>query len=415
MFHLLYLLVQLFTFNSRFRQERSFRMPQLETHTACPGCGRMIEIRENDPHFFEARFRQGGKAVKTSGRCVVCGGSLVRKKGGRTRGSDSPEEVSAGEAAGRRRSQRKLGTINLFGHRVPVWAFIAAIVVAYLLFQFLLVCGLPRLHWQRVASAPPSPGPAGPPFGSPSALPLRSPGPPPPPPAPPPSAPTAPVPPPATQFPGLLGYWNLDEGQGDHAADSSGNGLDAKVFNGQWADGVRGKALFLRGKGSYLDYGDSPQFSFATHASFTLAFWVQTRRDRATLLSHRHEANGVPVIDILIDFGRLSAQVRKDGTFAGVPVTLTGGKMGDGVWHHVALARDGDTLELFLDGVSQAKQGGPDAGGAITTNWHTLGSEHYWIHRQPGPGDPTFEGIMDELCIFGRALKADEVKALAGR
>jgi hypothetical protein len=429
--YLLLRLLHLLMFNDLSRGERGFRMPRLETHTACPGCGRMIEIRENDPDFFEARFRTGGAAQgadarKIPGRCPVCGGPLTRKKRGRTRGADHSSEVSADEPVGGGRRRRKsLGTIKLFGHRVPVWALIAAVVFVYLMFQFLFVCGLPRIHWQRVASAPPSPGPPAWPAGPPSAPPSATPSPPPPAPAPPPPAPPdpvpppapaspGPVPPPATQFPGLLGYWSLDEGQGDRAADSSGTGLDAKVFHGRWVDGVRGKALYLRGKGCYLDYGDSPRLSFAAHASFTLAFWAQTRRDRGTLLSHRHEANGVPVIDILIDAGRLSAMVRKDGTFAGGPVTLNGGKVGDGAWHHVALARDGDTLELFLDGVSQAKQGGPEAGGAITTNWRTLGSERYWIDRSPGPGEPTFEGNVDEFCAFGRALKADEVRALAG-
>jgi hypothetical protein len=417
---LLLRLLHLLMFNDLSRGERGFRMPRLETHTACPGCGRMIEIRENDPNFFEARFRTRGTAHgadprKIPGRCPVCGGPLARNKRGRTRVSDRSFEVSADEAVGRGGRRRKsLGTIKLFGHSVPVWALIVAIVSAYLVLQFLFVCGLPRIHWQRVASVPPSPGPPGWPVGPSSAPPSPAPPAHAPPPAPPPPAPPAPVPPPATQLPGLLGYWALDEGQGDRAADTSGNGLDAKVFNGQWVDGVRGKALHLSGRGSYLDYGDSPRLSFAAHASFTLAFWVQTRRDRGTLLSHRHEANGVPVIDIVIEVGRLSAMVRKDGTFAGMPVTLNGGKVGDGAWHHVALARDGDTLELFLDGASQAKQGGPEAGGAITTNWHTLGSEHYWIHRQTGPGEPTFEGSVDELCAFGRALKADEVRALAG-
>jgi hypothetical protein len=55
------------------------------------------------------------------------------------------------------------------------------------------------------------------------------------------------------------------------------------------------------------------------------------------------------------------------------------------------------------------------SGGAITTDWRALGSEHFWAAGNAAFGDPTFEGDLDELCAFGRALRADEVRALAGR
>jgi hypothetical protein len=221
--------------------------------------------------------------------------------------------------------------------------------------------------------------------------------------------------PPATQFPGLLGYWALDDGEGTRAADSSGSGLHATVVNGRWVPGVRGKALQLSGAGSYLDYGDSPRLSFAARAPFTLAFWAQTSRARGTLLSQRHDADGAPVIDILIEGGQVTAQVRPDGSDVPAPVILNGGAAGDGAWHHIALTRDGDTLELFLDGTLQARGRGEMAGGAITTNWRSLGAERYWSARKSAFGDPTFVGNLDELCAFGRALKGDEMKALAGR
>jgi hypothetical protein len=229
------------------------------------------------------------------------------------------------------------------------------------------------------------------------------------------AAPQHGTPPPATQFPGLLGYWALDEGRGDRAADSSGNGLGATVVNGRWTDGVRGKALHLSGAGSYLDYGDSPRLSFAAGTPFTLAFWARTGRTRGTLLSQRHHAEGGPVIDVLLDAGHVTAQVRQDGSDFAAPVTLKGGRVGDGAWHHVALTRDGDTLELFLDGASQGRSRGAGAGGAITTDWRALGAERYWAAGHAAFGDPTFEGDLDELCAFGRALGADEVRALAGR
>jgi hypothetical protein len=405
MYGMILLLIRIFTFEGRMG---GIRMPLEKEHTDCPGCGQPIEIRASDPQFFEARFRKaGGDALKIPGRCGVCGGPLARKKRGRIRESDPVSEVPADEAAGSggRRSRSDTGKLLSLG--LPFWGLIAGGVFAFLLMAF---CGGISLLWglsQRPASAlPPNP------LARPEGLPA---GPPPPAPALPPPARPAAVPPPATQFPGLLGYWSLDEGQGDRATDSSGNGLHAKIVNGRWVEGVRGKALYLSGPGSYLDYGDSPRLSFAARGSFTLAFWAQTRRADGTLLSQRQSTDGSPVVDIFIEGGRVTAQVRQDRSEIQGPVAINGGRIGDGAWHHVVLMRDGDAVELFLDGVSQGKKSGPASGGAITTNLRAVGSERYWTTRGANFGNPSFEGSVDEFCAFGRALKADEVRSLAGR
>jgi hypothetical protein len=402
-----------------------------EMYTQCPACGRTIEIRENDPQFFEARFRAKGRAHTPApraadaptipGRCGVCGGKLPRRKRARG-GPDIPTVLPADDAASvaarpapagggqapahagpdlRRGDPRphaartrgegggpRSGTTTFLGLGLLGWGLVAAGACAAVLCLLLVVV----IVLSRGGGGEPS----------------RAFGPPPP------GRPVHGTPPPVTQFPGLLGYWRFDEGQGTRAADSSGNGLHATVVNGRWVEGVRGKALHLSGPGSYLDYGDSPRLSFAAGAPFTLSLWARTGRARGTLLSQRHNARGGPVIDILLDAGRVTAQVRQDGTDLAAPVTLNGGTAGDGAWHHVALTRDGETLELFLDGVSQGRNRGELSGGAITTNWRALGSERYWT-ANGSFGDPSFEGSLDEFCAFGRTLRADEVRALAGR
>jgi hypothetical protein len=251
----------------------------------------------------------------------------------------------------------------------------------------------------KVQPAPPNMQPAGPKTQSNEA--------PPPPPA--------HEPPPATKLPGLLAYWSFDEGKGESGVDASGRVLKAKLVNVGQVPGIRGQALSFGGSGSYFDYGDSPRLSFDAKAPFTMAFWVQTRNSKGTLLSHRNSRDGSPVIDILITNSRVSAQVRKDGNEFDLPVQIDGRTINDGAWHHIALTRDGDTLELFLDSVSQGQKSGAAAGGAITTNLRALGSERYWIDRKSAHGDPNFQGSMDEFCIFGRALKAEEITKLAGR
>jgi len=213
---------------------------------------------------------------------------------------------------------------------------------------------------------------------------------------------------------GLLAYWSFEEGAGVQAADASGNALHAKLVKAGWTDGIRGKALRLSGPGSYLDYGDSPRLSFAAQASFSIAFWTRTTRPKGMLLSQRHDRDGSAVIDISIADGKAKAQVRQDGNDVLGPTEVVSGTISNGEWHHLVLTREGDQIELFLDGVSQGRKSGNLSGGAITTNLRTLGAELYWLSHFAF-GDPHFEGDMDEFCIFDRVLKANEIAALALR
>jgi hypothetical protein len=38
--------------------------------------------------------------------------------------------------------------------------------------------------------------------------------------------------------------------------------------------------------------------------------------------------------------------------------------------------------------------------------------EVYWLSSRPGPGNPLFEGLMDELVIYNRDLTAEELQEL---
>jgi hypothetical protein len=212
----------------------------------------------------------------------------------------------------------------------------------------------------------------------------------------------------------LLAYWSFDEGKGDQAKDTSGNGLRATLIRTRWTEGVRGKAVHLDGEGSYLDYSESPRLNFAAGSPFTIAFWVRTKRAQGTLLSQRNSRDGGAVLDIGIKNGHLQSQVRQDGNDIFLPVLTDGPFVNDGSWHHLALTRVEQRTELFFDGIAHRQNSGGMAGGAITTNMRALGAERYWIeHNTLIFGNPHCDGDIDEFCIFDRALKADEIKSLA--
>src|SRR5207302_9789119 len=133
------------------------------------------------------------------------------------------------------------------------------------------------------------------------------------------------------------------------------------------------------------------------------------------ILVQRNRKDGGAVITLALRYGGISALVRSDGAESGQDARLTGRAVNDGKWHHFALTRDtGTTIELCIDGVSQGKAAGADAGGAITTNLRALGSERFWVQKG-APAPPQFLGAVDEFCVFDRALSGKEIRKLAGR
>ena len=70
----------------------------------------------------------------------------------------------------------------------------------------------------------------------------------------------------------LVAHWRFDEGSGDVAYDTSGNGHDGTI-NGapNWVPGVGGSALEFDGTDDYVGTGES---LLDNMSEFTLAFWV---------------------------------------------------------------------------------------------------------------------------------------------
>ena len=218
---------------------------------------------------------------------------------------------------------------------------------------------------------------------------------------------------------GLIGYWPMDEGQGQAVQDTSGNGVLALCHGGDWVDGVRGKALRFNGKDEYLDMGvGGKHLNFAAGAPFTVACWVNTTADTGVIFSFRHRADMTkgavfPVISLRVMEGKVSGWVRDDNSGMGAAKPV-GGSVKDGKWHHVALVRQPDgTVELYLDGTFQAKDKGPNSGGAITTQLHAVGSDRFVVDaKQDLPS--YFAGSVDEFCVFNQALTADKIVILMG-
>lgn len=79
---------------------------------------------------------------------------------------------------------------------------------------------------------------------------------------------------------------------------------------------------------------------------------------------------------------------------------------GDGLWHHVAAVLDGDELRVYTDG---GLIGSKTYTGDIIYDGNDLRL------GQSGDGSFSYNGDLDDVRIFGRALSQPEIEALSNR
>ncbi len=215
---------------------------------------------------------------------------------------------------------------------------------------------------------------------------------------------------------GLLAYWSFDDIQGGRAIDGSGRNNHATLVGARPGVGARGQGLRLEGRaGQYCDLGAGNDLNFAANAPFTFAGWYRTPQRSATILSLRH-SRGSQQIDLLVRDNRLIVVVGDDNDPETQNAFVWAKRENDGGWHHFAFTRRGSTVELFLDGISQGTGVALHSGGPITTDRRALGCERLWAENNDRRwGNASFQGGIDEVCVFNRALAPAEIQALMER
>lgn len=78
----------------------------------------------------------------------------------------------------------------------------------------------------------------------------------------------------------------------------------------------------------------------------------------------------------------------------------------DGKWHHMLATRQNDQLKLYLDGKQIGVLSGIDPD-------FPLGGDFYYLGRDSRTGQITFEGQLDDIRLWKRALTAEEIAKAA--
>jgi len=211
---------------------------------------------------------------------------------------------------------------------------------------------------------------------------------------------------------GLVAYWPFDEGEGEIAQDASGHGHDGRLKNGpQWEEeGKVGGALRFDGLDDVVEVPYSPDFDLQLGLTIVGWFFLEAEPDVGPGNDWRLMVgrNGFKPYGLVLEQSRrLSGSVyigderqllRSEG---GLPV---------GEWVHVAYTYDGarGLARIYLDGLLDAEA--LQAAGSIDAR------EHMVRISMPSPKQPqefrAWEGLIDEVRIYGRALSEEEIQEL---
>ncbi len=203
----------------------------------------------------------------------------------------------------------------------------------------------------------------------------------------------------------LVAWWKLDDGSGDIAADSSGNGHNGTLAGDtSWVDGIDGGALAFDGDGDYVDIGKDPSFDIKNQ--ITVSAWIKVNafdRNWQAIV-----AKGDRAWRLQRNAGESTLEFACSGLV--VPGTDWGQIYGnadvnDGHWHHIAGVYDEEKIYLYIDGNLDASAEAP---GNIRVN-----DEPVYIGENSQTPNRFWNGLIDDVRIYSYALSAEEISKIA--
>ena len=200
---------------------------------------------------------------------------------------------------------------------------------------------------------------------------------------------------------GLVGYWSFNEGTSTIATDFSGNGNRGVLTNianpptatSGWANGKRGKALNFDGSDDSVDIATT-----TLSGQFTVSLWWKNADNAGTRIAIGTDADGSGTTQkIGGNLGNLFVRIvsSSDSTIA-LP--------SQDAWHFFVVTRDASNkVDLYVDN---------GAANRLFANAAQTGDFTPSRIGSAGTANQEFNGLIDDVRIYNRALGADEVKAL---
>lgn len=197
---------------------------------------------------------------------------------------------------------------------------------------------------------------------------------------------------------GLVSYWPFTGNADDAVGGNNGTIYGATATTG--VKGITNTAYAFNGVNDYINAGDNGNTDIGL-SDFTVAGWVKTTTGGSyKRLLDKNYSTGYCVF---INGNRLGMSI------AGLYTNNINGKnLNDGEWHHIVVVFNRSTNAVYyVDGVTDGTPTNISSKVAVNLNNAT----NLWIGYGTTP-DGLFNGSIDQVRIYNRALTSDEVLAI---
>ncbi|MDG1897727.1 MAG: DUF1553 domain-containing protein [Fuerstiella sp.] len=207
----------------------------------------------------------------------------------------------------------------------------------------------------------------------------------------------------------MVAYVPLDEGKGRVVTDLVGAGRKGKL-NGpvKWADGRFGKAFNCDTK-NFVDLGNVGDFD-GSHG-FSYGSWIKPKGAASGApLARMNNANDFRGYDLHLSGGAVEPHIISKWPTDAIKVS-TKQKLKPDTWQHVFVTYDGSKkaagVRIYVDGKLWEWDVREDRlGGSIKSKGP------FYLGRRNGGSN--YNGLVDDVRVYGRVLAESEVAALAG-
>lgn len=208
----------------------------------------------------------------------------------------------------------------------------------------------------------------------------------------------------------LVGYWNFEDSIGTTIFDRSSfsqNAIlnfDSHVSNTSM---IRGNYSVLDGNKDYISIGDFAQYEGMNE--LTISMWVNP-----SFFPSKPTFGIIKENSYRFEFAPSTGETffkvgTSNNAMGGTGTSVSAGFLGTGNWYHLVGVYNGTRLNVFLDGVLVGTTSSDISGSIISDN------KPLEIGSNAAGATQEFNGGIDEVMVFNRAISEDEVKALAGQ
>jgi hypothetical protein len=227
----------------------------------------------------------------------------------------------------------------------------------------------------------------------------------------------------------LAGWWPLDENTGSKTVDRTGNAATAGTYpqanltGTAWTAGESGSALSFNGTTSSVSSGNQWSTNFGSR-SFSVATWFKSTASGWQRMVSKGNYGNTPGYLLQYNSGAVSFGLgATDSAAAHAAMATTATSYADGAWHHAVAVvdRTANTVKIYVDGVAQqlvaaAPYCGSATGSTLSISGCGLLDATTASPLTFGSYNGTtefFQGALDDIRVYQKALSAAEVAALA--